>query len=641
MSDRRGFNIGISMAGAVSGGAYSAGVFDFLMEALEEWQKAKDRGDFVPQHDVFISAMSGTSAGGITAAMGVAALAGGVRAVEEPSINPACFIRVKRTLPELYDVWVKKVRLFNPRRVGSTLAVGASPPSLLDTDDVKSGDAPDSLLNSDVLTGIARHGLMSIRPAGKPFAFFTSPMHLFLTHTNLDGVPYPVEFAEDGYTMMLHEGKSHFAIKDLGARPFPVECNWLNKWGDSGIAVNLSKLDAIAPGPSETELKEPFESYAQAALTTSAFPFGFSGRRLRIEKAMMRRGAMPFDPGKFVDDLKTKENATKTFYQAETHAHFVCIDGGAMNNEPFEIVRWAIKASDETQNARAPETSSRAVILIAPFPPQASDQKETTKKDRDVGLGFISQALVPALINQARFKASDLIAAADPNVYSRFLISPSRVTASGEKVLPALASSPLQAFGGFLDEQFREHDFQLGRRNCQWFLRKHFALDPKNPLFQASPDFAARMNAVEDRLHPYEKDHWPIIPLVGTAALEVPLLDWPKMPRHAMSDLRHALAARFDALARTYSRKVFAEYLSLRLATQFLWWRHRHGVISFASQLIEKELVEANLIEPSLPKGFFAHAWHKLRDPRFLVKSAVTLVLAALGYEILFRIAFP
>ena len=29
------------MAGAISAGAYTAGVFDFLIEALDEWEKAK------------------------------------------------------------------------------------------------------------------------------------------------------------------------------------------------------------------------------------------------------------------------------------------------------------------------------------------------------------------------------------------------------------------------------------------------------------------------------------------------------------------------------------------------------------------------------------------------------------------------
>jgi predicted acylesterase/phospholipase RssA len=109
------FNIGIAMAGAVSGGAYMAGVFDFLMEALNEWQKLKDdpRAD-VPRHDVFISAISGTSAGGITAALGLVALAGGIRSVEAPSVDPKS-PPIRRVLPPLYDLWVKKLKLCGSR----------------------------------------------------------------------------------------------------------------------------------------------------------------------------------------------------------------------------------------------------------------------------------------------------------------------------------------------------------------------------------------------------------------------------------------------------------------------------------------------------------------------------------------------
>jgi len=78
------FKIAINMAGAVSAGAYTAGVLDFLIEALEEWQKAKDafRADLanpapmstfvnpVPLHDVSIEAFSGASAGALSTAGG-------------------------------------------------------------------------------------------------------------------------------------------------------------------------------------------------------------------------------------------------------------------------------------------------------------------------------------------------------------------------------------------------------------------------------------------------------------------------------------------------------------------------------------------------------------------------------------------
>jgi predicted acylesterase/phospholipase RssA len=63
------FKIGINMAGAVSAGAYTAGVLDFLTEALDEWYKAKARGEAVPAHDVSIEVFTGASAGGMCAAI--------------------------------------------------------------------------------------------------------------------------------------------------------------------------------------------------------------------------------------------------------------------------------------------------------------------------------------------------------------------------------------------------------------------------------------------------------------------------------------------------------------------------------------------------------------------------------------------
>jgi hypothetical protein len=58
------FKIGINMAGAISAGAYTAGVLDFLIEALDQWEAAKQRGDMVPRHEVSLDVFSGASAGG-------------------------------------------------------------------------------------------------------------------------------------------------------------------------------------------------------------------------------------------------------------------------------------------------------------------------------------------------------------------------------------------------------------------------------------------------------------------------------------------------------------------------------------------------------------------------------------------------
>jgi hypothetical protein len=74
----------------------------------------------------------------------------------------------------------------------------------------------------------------------------------------------------------------------------------------------------------------------------------------------------------------------------------------------------------------------------------------------------IFSALLPALIDQARFKPSEIILAANPKHGSRYLIGPSRVTSDGKEQRYGIASGLLGGFGGFVARSFRDHDFQLG-----------------------------------------------------------------------------------------------------------------------------------------------------------------------------------
>src|SRR5512132_3929674 len=66
----RTFEIGLVMAGAASAGAYTAGVIDFLLEALQAWEEAKASGyPSVPDHEVRIRVAAGASAGGVVASL--------------------------------------------------------------------------------------------------------------------------------------------------------------------------------------------------------------------------------------------------------------------------------------------------------------------------------------------------------------------------------------------------------------------------------------------------------------------------------------------------------------------------------------------------------------------------------------------
>jgi hypothetical protein len=87
MEDNKKFKLAIVMAGAVTAGAYTAGVIDYLIECLQKWEirKQKNRSldsdskeydNSIPMHDVEITVIGGTSAGGMTAVISTIALLG-------------------------------------------------------------------------------------------------------------------------------------------------------------------------------------------------------------------------------------------------------------------------------------------------------------------------------------------------------------------------------------------------------------------------------------------------------------------------------------------------------------------------------------------------------------------------------------
>ena len=64
------FELGLVLAGTVSAGAYTGGVLDFLFEALDAWQRAKDADDpNAPRHNVVITTVAGASGGAISGAI--------------------------------------------------------------------------------------------------------------------------------------------------------------------------------------------------------------------------------------------------------------------------------------------------------------------------------------------------------------------------------------------------------------------------------------------------------------------------------------------------------------------------------------------------------------------------------------------
>ncbi|MCA1746088.1 MAG: patatin-like phospholipase family protein, partial [Bacteroidales bacterium] len=93
--------LGLCLAGAVSAGAYTAGVIDFLIEALEEWESRRGQPD-VPSHRVVIPAIGGASAGGMTATILASAINNHVKPVRKLTGD----IFTEQPENKLYHTWV-------------------------------------------------------------------------------------------------------------------------------------------------------------------------------------------------------------------------------------------------------------------------------------------------------------------------------------------------------------------------------------------------------------------------------------------------------------------------------------------------------------------------------------------------------
>lgn len=540
--DSKPFEIGLVMAGAISAGAYTAGVCDFLIQALDEWEAAKaDPAARVPRHEVRIRALTGASAGAMTSAIAAVALGSEVDPVVDPD-NPPPAERNR-----FYDAWVRQIDISK----------------LLGTRDIKD-DRVVSLLDATALAEIAGEALKTPHRAA-PRGYVDDPLPVMLTVANLRGVPYGFALygssAERRYGMRAHMDHVRFMVSRQG-KVSPGEC-LLNP--------------AEAPGG-----KWPL--LVQAALASGAFPIGLAPRPLTAERAAYaaRYGRPPL--------WKTDGPPVE----------FLCVDGGLMDNEPLELARRQI-AGAERINPRGGEEAHRGVVMIDPFPNQASFDEEDKIED---GLIKVAQQMFGALIDQARFKPEELMLAEQEGVFSRYMIAPSR---SGESDAPdgtpAMASAIMGGFGGFLHESFRRHDFQLGRRNCQAFLRWHFALPITNRRI-----FDPRDRALLEEWQVRESDgsistfrsesgeqvpYVPIVPLVGSAAAPVP---GARFPSGSVVD-RKVLKELMRKRVKVVGSALIDGELSALVGNPFrsligsAWkWRYASRAADMAMEKIEEEL---------------------------------------------------
>jgi hypothetical protein len=186
------------------------------------------------------------------------------------------------------------------------------------------------------------------------------------------------------------------------------------------------------------------------------------------------------------------------------------------------------------------------------------------------------------------------VLAADPTIGSRYLIGPKRYEADRKTLAPyGIASGLLGGFGGFVSRLFRDHDFQLGRRNCQQFLKATFALPPTNQKIKNWPpqeQFKALQNDTT------KEEQYCLIPCLGTAFDEVKPLDWPRISRREFETAQARIAERYESVAPALVAQTISEK-ALLIGLRALGGTIRKKALDFIEAKILADLIRRDQIE--------------------------------------------
>ncbi|MBZ9938919.1 patatin-like phospholipase family protein [Mesorhizobium sp. BR1-1-16] len=471
------FEIAFALAGTVSAGAYTAGVLDYLGEALDAWEAAKERGDEdAPGHRVTIRALAGASGG---------------------ALNGAIFLRAAgRTFPRgetednpFYASWCGRDCVTISKLLAPGTSPGAHSEALFNT------SAIDQCIAQLLAFGNHPH---PNHPVPQVRGYLADPLRLVVTMSNLTGTPYRVDLRGNGNTgfeIWRHDDTARFALSVPGA---------------DTVAGTPPRVDEIALS---SVSPDGWDWLQEAALATCAFPIAFNARPVRrTDKQIAARATVMAAAGETKASVASMVPVwEKLDPWLQQNATTLMVDGGATNNEPIGAAHVEL-AGLTGSNPRNVEEACRAVILVDPFAtPSAMPKSPTTAAD-------LARAVVRLLLDQARYRAGDIALAVDDDVYSRFLIGAGMTGAA----TPTLASGSLGAFGGFLDRELLKHDFALGRYDAYLFLTRSFRFDPLNVIFAnaATPWTPGQINIYTTGAYifpgqkPAEIGFLPMIPLM-------------------------------------------------------------------------------------------------------------------------------
>jgi len=501
------FYVGLCMAGAVSAGAYTAGVMDYLIEALDEWEKRRGQPG-VPDHRVVIPVMGGASAGGMTSIITASAINNPIVPVKRMDGD------LFRQQPQnkFYHSWVD-------------LVADDMVPLMLDTSDIQKGKIL-SLLNSSFINSIAQRAIQSDPNQWVNRPYIAEQLKVFVTLSSLRGFWFDISFRSRGKNPDLYYINKHndYACFQLNT-PVYKNDGWIPLDFRTGMATDIAR---------------------DAAMATGAFPVGLQARTLSRD-------------GQQVNDNPWLKVITDINPVPQGAFDTLNVDGGMINNEPFEKVRdvlISITGQTNPYDYHNFNTFTSTVLMIDPFPSLPPEY------DPNDHLFSVVGSTLGTLIDQVRIKPETLVDAMDSNLAGQYLIAPSRQVpqidgseAHEELGAKAIACGSFSGFGGFFHKEFRIHDYFLGRANCEKFLRDHFTVpaDSTN-LITAGYTSLSEEEKKQFRSNTDEGRTYPIIPIFAprTQGKYLPTFssgtNWPVQNKKFIDNYEGKVRKRVDAL---------------------------------------------------------------------------------------------
>ncbi|MFN8659144.1 MAG: patatin-like phospholipase family protein [Candidatus Obscuribacterales bacterium] len=445
------FEIGLVLSGTVSAGPYTAGVIDYLIEALDAWYEAKRTGcSDIPTHNVLVRVVVGTSGGAMTASLLPGALYGDFQHFAQRSSA-----LVTNSNNRLYWSWVEDIDMTD----------------LLQRSDLNATENVCSVFDSTKIENIVDQ-IFDVDRLGKARPqpdWLDTELDIYIMVTDLTGVPYAIDMNGAALGMRSHGSFLHFVLSPNLAPQSPrpywlADTIWLNT--------------ALLRGSSPASNSQAGRQLKNAALASGAFPIGLKSRDLTVSRShyFSLPWMVPVSPEEGCIVVRTIP-PVKAWRTSEADYTFTAVDGGIVNNSAVEFARLSLRGSGMGRNPRFADQADKALIMITPFARQSSPDV------RPSDIFSIAKAVVVAMLDQSRFKIDELRLALDEDVYSRFIISPSYSDRRGNTRRWPIYGELVGAFGAFVHKTFRKHDYLLGRRNCQQFLRNHFVLPSKHALF--------------------------------------------------------------------------------------------------------------------------------------------------------------